>query len=135
MAMSRLSWTEIVRTVFEIVSGLAALIFIYQYFQSADQPDRQRMFLLLGLVAVVVLLVFIGRGLLNWVISRARMAVRFVQQNALLVASLLLAGGLVCLLLQRTQDVVLAGATVGLVLTGTGIGVGAVRLLSMTRPC
>jgi len=130
----KLSWTEIVRTIFEIVSGLAALIFIYQYFQSAEQPDRQRVFLLLGLVAVAVLLAFIGRRLVNWALSTAKTAVRFIRQNALLVGSLLLAAGLICFLLQRTQDIVLAGAAAGLVLTTIGIAVGVVRLLAITRP-
>lgn len=129
----RSAW-EILKSAFEIASGVGALVFIYQYFQTADQPNRQRLFLLLGVVAVVVLLALIGQRLLNSAIFIARMAARFLQRHALLIVSLLLAAGLVYLLLQRTQDIVLAGATVLLILAATGISVGAVRLLAISRP-
>lgn len=132
--MSERSWTEIMKTASQIASGVGALVFVYQYFQSAAQPDRQRVFLLLALVAVALLLALVGRRLLNWAISMARTAARLGKQNALLVASLIVAVGLLYLLLQRTQDRGLAAAIGGLMLAATGIALGAVRIVAVTRP-
>lgn len=125
--MTGRSWTEIIKMALLVADGVAGLIFIYQFFQSAAQPDRQRVLLLLALAAVVFFLVLVGGRLL-------RLAIGFLRQNAVLTASLAAVCLLLFLLLRQIQNVVLVAIATGLVLTIVCLALGAVRLLAVTRP-
>jgi len=122
-----------------VVTVIMCALAAYEFLQGASDPERITFLSFIGGCSLLFSALLgwrarLGPRLLRLAVSVSELAIRFVLQNPLFLASLAAVCVLLYLLQRQIQDLLVAGIATGLVLGIVCMALAAVRLLAITRP-